>query len=95
MSFLTELNNYIKNLSLGWVLTEDDKNCHLLHLDIIKHGGYIEIEYHQEMLVRNGRVLPYNYGNISLIATGELPFVYVKKIVEDLTEIMRKHTTEI
>lgn len=92
MSFFTDINIYIELLSSDWVLSEDNENCYVLHLDNKENFASIEIEFHQEMIVRNGKVKPYNWGSVSLNASGKLPFEQTEKIVRDLNEIIRKNT---
>lgn len=92
MSFFTDLNKYIKTLSDDWFLIEDSDNGYVLHLYNTKTATYIEIEFHQEMIVRDGKAKPYNWGNVGLDASGNLPFEQAEKIVYDLNEIMRKNT---
>lgn len=92
MSFYTDINIYIELLPSDWVLTEDNDNGYVLHLDNKENLASIEIEFHQEMIVRNGKVKPYCWGNVGLVATGNIPFEQTEKIVRDLTEIIRKNT---
>ena len=92
MSFFTDLNKYIKTLSDDWILIEDTDNGYVLHLDNTKTHTYIEIEFHQEMIVKNGKAHPYKCGWSRLIAAGNLPFEYAEKMVNDLNEIIKKNT---
>lgn len=92
MSLFTDINNYIELLSSDWVLTEDNENCYVLHLDNKDNFASIDIEFHQEMVVRNNKVKPFNWGNASLKAAGKLSYEDVEKIVRDLNEIIRKNT---
>lgn len=92
MSFFTDLNDYVGTLPAGWVLTEDTFKGYVLHLDNKEHLASIEIEFHQEMVVRDGKAAPYCWGTVGLGACGNVPYEVAEKMIFDLTEIVRKNT---
>lgn len=92
MSFFTDLNDYVGTLPAGWVLSEDTFNGYVLHLDHKESFASIDIEFHQEMVVRGGKAQPYCWGMVGLGASGNVPYDLAEKMIFDLTEIIRKNT---
>lgn len=92
MTFIKELNNYIKTLPFGWEVTEDEVGGYLLHLNNPENLAAIEIEYHQEMIVRNGEIKPYNWGTVGYNSSGLIPVAVIEDMVYEINEILRKHT---
>lgn len=92
MTFIKELNNYIKTLPFGWEVVEDEVGGYLLHLENKENFASIEIEYHQEMIVRNGEIKPYNWGTVGYNSSGLIPVPVMVEMVYEINEIIRKHT---
>lgn len=91
MSFFTDLNNYIKTLSSDWVLVEGN-NENTVYLENEKDESRICIEYHQEVIVRDGKVKPYIWGSVGVYGYSVDNYDDVEKIAFDVNEIIRKNT---
>lgn len=92
MTIFKELNNYIKSLPFGWEVVEDDTRGYKVHLVNEENFASIEIKYYQEMIVRDGEIKPYNWGIVGYESAGLIPVPVIEKMVNEINEIIRKHT---